>query len=193
MDLRTRSPAYLLYSLIIGCLVVFLGCFLQSVKAQVVSTPIQIQITPTPILLEDIRTPDFSTQYSQNPQHFQAKRPLRVRLKVNTAFKQQRWQLQFKLSAFKNQTNGKTIQPKYQIDAGQFKALSGDIGDTQAFMMTGTLQNEVSMLQLTNLSTGEYEYNIPARQIQMSLPAAVQAGDYTATQTVSLISSPNVP
>lgn len=193
MDLRTRSPAYVLYCLISSCLVVFLGYFLQSVEAQVVSTPIQIQITPTTILLEDITTPDFATQYSQNPQQLQSKRPLRVRLKVNRGLNQQRWQLQYQLSAFKSQTNGEIVQPKYQIGPGQFKALSGDIGNTQPSTMTGTLQNEVPMLQLTNLSVGEYEYHIPAHQIQMNLPAAVQAGDYTATQTVSLISSPNVP
>lgn len=193
MDLRTRSPAYVLYCLISSCLVVFLGYFLQSVEAQVVSTPIQIQITPTTILLEDITTPDFATQYSQNPQHLQSKRPLRVRLKVNRGLNQQRWQLQYQLSAFKSQTNGEIVQPKYQIGPGQFKALSGDIGNTQPSTMTGTLQNEVPMLQLINLSVGEYEYHIPAHQIQMNLPAAVQAGDYTATQTVSLISSPNVP
>ena len=187
--------------LIVG--VFFVGVFIpseseaQEGSTQSNQTPLNIQVVESPLRLTKVQAPTFGTyeiDFQNSQRKIQATGDLLIEVDDTRTTLLSSWGIQYEISMFEDNSNQKTFGNTTVLNIGKGElSINRSQLDPTIYQTNSQelIPNKPALLLQTKESqTTKFTYRVPKEAISMNLPNGLKSGDYTATQTITLVNLP---
>lgn len=170
----------------------FVSCFLVTVPVHASnndSTAIEVKIKERNLQIGKVQAPSFGKHYlSKRQNSYQAMEDLIIQIIDKRENQSEPWQVYYQLSDFYSQKE-ESFAAQLSIGKGRLAKQTSEFNAKFQALEVKTEGAKQKLLEIkgnTSKRESVYEYSVPKKNIYLTIPATVKAGEYQAVQTITL-------